>query len=820
MTKIKLVPPDSNIPYDIRTGPQNHNFDQGFPIHELLDMIELNKRITKMIIDNIKIYIDVCGLESDKSNISNNAKIRQILNDLNYGAFSRYITYTFPQYVSYLFVDSIYKSQILHEDDKVLIITRNRPSVDAIIYYAKYINYNYKKDMIDIFLYRYDRSIDKSELANMITYNKFKLYEYSEPLTNPNIKNIVAKIANSYNMITIDLNIVIEQIHHLTGNYAFQTILSLIIISLHKLKQYGNLMLYVPIVRTQAIMDFYSLLSSMFGKCYFYMSDTLHIGVYYTVLVCKKFKGASDLDAMYKLNNAYYECDPSGGLNYQIANDTETLILKNNYKSPNPPKCYVTQIVKHHETTKVFDSYCEIAKGRIIARVRMLNEIVAANNDNIKLTKLLSENLMYTLSYLKNIGMSFVEWIPTKSFDNFFFETMVQHIKFNIRAYKHKFKYMPSNIIIQNHDTIKGPPSKEYEYSIWKMSESVYEYIDTTEKRQYESVNLFFNNKQKNVQKFLFAKFKININNQYVSRAWCKMIELVDATKYYDNIESDSINVFHICEAPGNFIKAMEYYTQTYTKIKNYKYVAQSLVNSDINDEYGFMKSNPDKWDFGTDKTGDIMAYDNLVYYYDRYKGVDSLVGDCGMPWTPESKSKRSISTYQLIYALLFPKTGGNFIIKSYSPNFNVHFLSLLSVIASKYTKLYIIRSSINFWSPEIYIVGIGKKELIPSEITNIFNIAKGLENDKLIYPVDILNTDFIKEYEYNIYNLVNLFMSTKKFFVYLARNPKVFNNNKYILETNIDQINKHWLTKFIKLDQNISGEYDKFIKGSHKQKN
>lgn len=96
------------------------------------------------------------------------------------------------------------------------------------------------------------------------------------------------------------------------------------------------------------------------------------------------------------------------------------------------------------------------------------------------------------------------------------------------------------------------------------------------------------------------------MNGRIVSRAWVKVYELYSKVKYFKNIEADTINVFHICEAPGNFIMSSIYYTKNNTKIKNYNWNAQSLKNADIGDEFGFIKQ--------TEKNG-IMDMILLVIY-------------------------------------------------------------------------------------------------------------------------------------------------------------------------------------------------------------
>ena len=177
-----------------------------------------------------------------------------------------------------------------------------------------------------------------------------------------------------------------------------------------------------------------------------------------------------------------------------------------------------------------------------------------------------------------------------------------------------------------------------------------------------------------------------------------------------------------------------------------YNFHAQSLVDSNIWDEFGFIEKTKNKWDFEIDKTGDISSYQNLEYYYKKYNGVDSLIGDCKVPFPPFSENKRNLSAVQLIYGLLFPRVGGNFIIKTHSINYDIQFLSLLYTCCAKFDKVYIVKASRNIWSSEMYVVGINKKKLDNDEISNLFSIEKSMLTENIKYPVNHIIDSFFSD--------------------------------------------------------------------------
>ena len=192
----------------------------------------------------------------------------------------------------------------------------------------------------------------------------------------------------------------------------------------------------------------------------------------------------------------------------------------------------------------------------------------------------------------------------------------------------------------------------------------------------------------------------------------------------------------------------------------------------------------------------------NLQYYYDKYKGVDSWISDCGVAWASKEEggdARRDLSVFQLLYALLLPKVGGNFIIKVFSYNFDMQYLSLLNVARYKYDKMYYFRSSQNFWSPEVYIIGIGKHELTKHEETTLFSIATDLSKGIITYPIERINSEFGIEYIYNTQNIVDTFTKSIKFFAYLVKYPKVFEEHKEQIKKYIHMKNELWGKKYLK---------------------
>ena len=331
----------------------------------------------------------------------------------------------------------------------------------------------------------------------------------------------------------------------------------------------------------------------------------------------------------------------------------------------------------------------------------------------------------------------------------------------------------------------------------YELSELAYQFIDKINYKKYKNVELFFNREFKKLNNKLFDDFNVNINGRQVSRAWIKMYELLSDLKFFDNLDQ-KINAFHICEAPGNFINSAVFYINRKSPNKEYKWTAQSLASSmaDFYDSYGFIKKTQSQWDLGIDKTGDITSIDNLRYYLDKYGNSDVMIGDCGEKWSINSSLSRDLSVFQMIYAILFPKIGGNFVIKSFATNFNKLYLSMLYLACTMYERIYTFKSNTNFWSSEIYIVGINKLKSIDTNI--LLDIAKNLLNNKITYPIDEIPKSFIDMYQSIMYEYILQYTDIKKFFVFLSTNDAIFNVAKDLIRQSVKEKMTKWTDKYL----------------------
>jgi hypothetical protein len=323
---------------------------------------------------------------------------------------------------------------------------------------------------------------------------------------------------------------------------------------------------------------------------------------------------------------------------------------------------------------------------------------------------------------------------------------------------------------------------------IFYKSENIYSYTDKYDNVAFKSINLYINSVQKELVDILFTKYNININGHKVTRAFLKMTEIITETNLVNKLQMTG---FHICEAPGNFVAALENYSVN--KIK-YEWNAQSLAEdkADFYDTYGFIKANATKYDLA-DGSGDIMRENNMLYYLNKYKNVDILTGDCWL------ESNEDLCIYQLLYSMLFPKQSGSAVIKTIYTFTNNMYLSLLYVFLSVFEESYLLKSNQNFWSPEIYIIGKGHRGLSDHNKNILLEIFHAMNKNEKIYPVQSVPNTFCQYYKDIISKVHEIHANSRLFFVFAYHNRNIFENNKQYMKNIIRKKNLEWIDKYVK---------------------
>ena len=239
------------------------------------------------------------------------------------------------------------------------------------------------------------------------------------------------------------------------------------------------------------------------------------------------------------------------------------------------------------------------------------------------------------------------------------------------------------------YETKKKLDEREKEWDVFKKYTNPYEYIHTP------------------------IPFKKKCISKYkpLSRSYFKMIEMVNTFNlYYDN----PIHSFHLAEGPGGFIEALA----GLRKCPNDLYIGMTIIddNQDPNvpgwkKTESFLRQNKNVYiETGSDKTGNILSLENLVYCKDKYASSMELVtGDGGFDFSMDFNNQEihiaKLLFGQIAYAVTMQKKGGSFILKIFD-SFMQHTIDLLYILSSFYEKVYIIKPNTSrYANSERYIV-------------------------------------------------------------------------------------------------------------------
>lgn len=170
---------------------------------------------------------------------------------------------------------------------------------------------------------------------------------------------------------------------------------------------------------------------------------------------------------------------------------------------------------------------------------------------------------------------------------------------------------------------------------------------------------------------------------QLVTNAWFKMFEILNYISFKSGEES--IKSFHLCEAPGAFISALNHYLDTKSRGTGapLDWYAETLIHpgNALEIDKGLMAKYPERWLFGDKKNGDITDPINIRSFH-RAGNVYNIVTadgakDVGVDYNEQEIINSKIILGEMITMLGTLKEGGTFIIKL----FTIHESITISVI-------------------------------------------------------------------------------------------------------------------------------------------
>jgi len=217
---------------------------------------------------------------------------------------------------------------------------------------------------------------------------------------------------------------------------------------------------------------------------------------------------------------------------------------------------------------------------------------------------------------------------------------------------KRKSSFINNNSILSKINKVKGYHYNELDdlqgthILGFKVRESLLNNMNET--KIPHSVKKVSEGFARGVAQYVLINFKLP---HKTSNAYIKLWELyASVPQLLPN--KKQLNIFHLAEAPGQWINCTRHYIETKRhKVEHYNWIANSLNPTHPSnvakygkhifaDDYGFLKKYPQKWLFGEDDTGDITSGKNVKWfkeYMNEFKaksggeGLHLITGDAGM---------------------------------------------------------------------------------------------------------------------------------------------------------------------------------------------
>lgn len=398
---------------------------------------------------------------------------------------------------------------------------------------------------------------------------------------------------------------------------------------------------------------------------------------------------------------------------------------------------YFGQFVKMYYNYE-FEDKDKIKNNLIYERLNRIREIYKENN--LKFDDYFTAELT---NYNKTIYQEFMSMNST--------------VFLSLIAYNKKSKI--GNILDKN--SSEGYDEfKKYGYVIFANKEVVENALDRN-KIEYKLIKNVSEDFTRGVAAYLLKHYDLGIRR--ASNAFVKLWEIY--TNY--PVITENIRAFHMCEAPGQWIKTTERFINVKTNVK-YEWVANSLNptnaeniekfgNDIINDQYGLLKDHKNKWLFGEDDTGDITVSKNILWYR-KNVNANLVTGDAGIPTTLPLVYMQKLDYSQYLITIAVADKGANCVIKCFTQYLPKHkssldssgfFVNLLYLYFLSFETVYLYKPyASGSISGEFYIIGLGFLGVSDDELEKLLKIQDNFEENNTFFARTNIPEYFVAQVE------------------------------------------------------------------------
>lgn len=691
---------------------------------------------------------------------------------------------------------------LLDNKSNILEIS-NRPSFLEACYYYEH---KYKKSVSSYSLYymlKY-KSDFLDETFNQLDYGKYysrfikaKTFYYEKSMI-----DLIEYSLNKYDVIVYNMKYIDKEIGELLLDHLNTPLyLAGIICCLKNLTNNGNFVLVIDQLRTKAIADLLIICQKYFEKTVLYYPEVHNnVKMSGTVAIFKGFLGI-DSDIFHKLSkamNIYTEYD-SSLIDFNI-NDA---ILREKYGvtrklDQNKQYRYINGFIKG-EIDNRYDFISNFNKKLFIDKINKIEKLIALKTSSVDIQiGIIKEERVKQITnailYAKKYGFDYIEY-EEQPFDNELSNIILQNMYSYDEPILFKFKLYTKDKLT------KTIPIPKLYNDLSKRIFFAELLIDTRHINQWykRKLQVRYYMPEQHSNKLTDYVMK-NYNTGKISQAWLKMYEILTDVGLFPS-DKDTIKSFHICEAPGNFISAINHFLKTSKPKRQFIWQAQSLnpVSSEIiGDDYGYIKKYPDRWVFGKDNSGDITKDFNIEFYNKYTQSVDFITSDCGLAYDSESVGGGGsvqllkVGFAQMLFMINNLPKGKNCVMKFYMPVQLPIQISIIYTLYISFKHLFFYKGVINPFSREFYIVCKGYVGVIDELKKKLFSVLNDFDLN-----TDIYSNEYPQSFIYQLNNVLTKLVNN-----YLFN----FNRQLYYVD-NYDIINKKHLEEVHEIirERNIS---------------
>lgn len=621
------------------------------------------------------------------------------------------------------------------------------------------------------------------------------------------------------------------------SQFRFPEWISTITYALKNLKKDGKLLLSLPPVNvTPAFKKVFEILCQYFEINYYgdYISN-LDLG---SLLIFDQFNDRVD-DKTYQklveisvesLKYTYETCDY---FNYMYSHpEVNFYIDKLNYKKSNKKVILVNDIDIKTTLTKKSEILINRIRIYFESQIDLIVSYINSNlteGENGEIN--INQDFFYSILYRKVIRYIGILHENKMSFSEAY---LVYINKFNEQLITRLFNFKDSSYQLKQDITNYERPRGSYNINNFQIytfknlnkeqrilnreAQLKNRYVSILEEKKIpEILNDIFDEYKIGVPKYINKNLKLKHN---ISDSFTKIWEIY--TTYPFLIRNKKVlNSYHFGDNPEESLYCTEYYISSRKRDSVINNWSGTCLREEFKDNYHYLKKNPNRWLFGSDKTGSITVSKNVEWYQKIFSSrnkLDLVVCDTNS----DSKDITKFQRYEfskLLMVLATSSKGTNCVIKHKLPfvpgvknseKGNGFFINLVYIYYYYFDEIKFYRPvSSSSENQEFYIIGNNFRGIEEKNFTEFINVLKNFKRNLCIYTKKSISEYFLYQINNFIKSLYDIAYRQYQTQVLLmscltSKDPKIKEETKCHLVLNktytdkIQQVKfKEWVKNF-----------------------